>query len=240
MAMNGQNDFPVGNGDNASGSRPQFSDKPVTILHWDFPGNHLLKLSLVYQQRESDFKSDFFGFITACPRGDNTYITDRVNKIAFKVELDKMKNLGHVLAAYSGFSPGAAGGVLGKFVMWADSSKANVKGEETEDRSAKALEIEFSMNKSQQKGQPKFVVNMTFKRGKYKGPKRQGQEQSKYDTITVCLQPWEAKTISEYILRFADEGTDAVITMQKQASRDAVAALRAKHGPRQSNNQQAA
>lgn len=195
MVFGGDQQGEDGNNYNNNGE-----ERSIKIAGHDFPMSHLIKTSLVFQERPKGYKSLYFAFFSVWPKGKDTYLQDQ--HITFMLELPKLRNLAKALRL-------AAGGALPQnnaFVNWADSSKAAVTGEDTEARSAKKFSI-YSITDGS--------VSLTFNRGKLAGA--QTQDAKTFNDVPIKLHRAEAAGLADYIEFLADEGLKLDFEFKSQA-----------------------
>lgn len=200
MAFGNENNHGGNNGHN--NNQTHEDERSIKIMWQDFPMSHLIKMSLVFQERPKAYKSPYFSFFTAWPKGGDSYIQDQ--QISFMLELPKLRTLGKALRL-------AANGCIPQpnaFVNWADSSKAAVQGEDTEARSSKKLVI-YSIPG------PTIGVSLTFERGKLSN--QQAQDEKNYKSIPLKLTQAESLMLADYIDFLADEGRKLDFDFKSQA-----------------------
>lgn len=197
-------------------SQHKAEGKPIKWAWEDFPLNHLLKISLVFQERDKGYKSPFYAFFSVWPMGNGTYIQDK--QIPFMLELPKLRAIGKALRL-------AAHGAIPKdhpFKNYADSSKAAVRGKDTEDRSSKMIQIYTIPG-------PVISVSLSLNRGKLKGGQQgqggyqqnnqgPGQSDSKsYGNVGLKLNQAEALMVADYIEFLSDEGRKQTLKFRSES-----------------------
>lgn len=188
MAFGEQND----NVENGHGQNQNHHEGNSIKLCWkDLALAHLIKLSVVFQERPKDYKSPVFAFFSVWPMGNNTYIKDQ--HITFMLEIPKLKQLAEALNF-------AAIGRIPQQKMyknWADSSKAATKANETEDRKGKYFAV-YSVIQGNS-----VSVSLTFSRGNLLNA--QGKDDKTYNDIPMLLNVAEAKALAWYCDFFAEQ-----------------------------------
>lgn len=157
----------------------------------DFPLSHLLKLSVVFQDRPKGYKSPIFAFFSVWPMGNNTYIKEE--HITFMLEIPKLKQLAEALNfAVIGRIPQNKA-----YTNWAKPAIAANKGNDTEDRQGKKFSV-YSVIQGNS-----VSVSLTFNRGKLED--KQTEDQKNYNEIPMLLNLAEAKSLAWYADFFASE-----------------------------------
>ncbi len=179
------------------------------ISAFNFTGNSLLQVSLVYQKKEANYHSDFFFFITLVPAGkngkDKTYIMDK--KVSYKFEYAKVMELAYALRAHATGN----GGHFGNHVFFVDTSKAANVGENTEVRKGKRLSLTTSPNKKQNAhnnqytNKPTLINSIVINLIADRGTSSSGE---KDNSISYTMNIYEAQTLADNLLYIAHKARD--------------------------------
>lgn len=168
----------------------------INVSSLNFSGNSLLQFQIVYQKKEKEYKSPFFMFINIVPAGKNgtnkTYITEQ--KISFRFEYAKALELGYALRVHGSGN----GERFGAHTFFADPSKANCIGENTELRKGKRLMVNSSVDN---RDKNKRIVILSADRGT-------GQGGEKDKAVTYCMNMYEALAIADSLLFLAQQARD--------------------------------
>lgn len=190
--------------------------RPLTQLYeHHYAGNHLIRMSLVFQYRNSDYKCPYFCFLSFCPagiiNGEKTYLIKAEKpgandpRITFKMELQAMLEFGKALSMYAG----GQGARMGKYQVWADPTKAVDAGDSTDMRTGKNFSLK---DEADRRDTSQRVVNLCVSRGKAtQGQNAQGGQSQKgqgMDNLVVTLRPHEAAALGDYAVFIATKGRE--------------------------------
>ncbi|WP_285907969.1 hypothetical protein [Pseudodesulfovibrio pelocollis] len=223
----GQQDHNYGN--ECSQNQNNYEGNSIKLCWKDLAFAHLLKLSVVFQERPKDYKSPVFGFFSVWPKGNNTYIKDQ--HITFMLEIPKLKQLAEALNfAAIGRIPQSK-----MYKNWADSSKAATKANDTEERKGKYFAIYSVIEENS------VSVSLTFSRGNLMNA--QGKDDKTYKDIPILLNVAEAKAVAWYCDYFAEQARQLEFEFQSAGPmhiiRKKMASMHQRRREANQNNQQA-
>ena len=173
-----------------------FRNPLAEIMEENFPSNHLLKITLVHQVRDKDYKKSIFAFLTGVPSGkkdqygNSTYIKDKF--ISFKLEIPQLIALAK---AFSAYATGQGTRIASKYLIWADPRKTEFVTEETKEYSGKCFTLADVKDTGKMAGEQDRIVFATFNRGK-----NAGAAKTDHDSFTVSFKPFDALAVADSIM----------------------------------------
>lgn len=168
--------------------------KARNVISFPFAGNHLVEISLMYQQQNDGRKRHYFCFFKLLPAGKNGATYRSADHITMKLSLDRALEVGKALRAIAT----GAGDRLGSFITFTDTSKAGTTSEKTNagKKSLSCFMVEG------QKG-PKVMLSIALGKDKYSFP----------------MTPYYAGSMADIIEKVALQGVDLEFERQRAINR---------------------